>query len=162
MDLTGEIRRLWGDSLAPVTAEIDDTVPERTRAFLTGVGLPTEPIWGLDFEHGDALAPFERAGRRCLPIAGSAGIPIFVVELDTGVVLQWPPDPAESDPPDFVNSDVGLFLLTAGRYFALIRHAGDDGTAAFRRELAAVDPDALAARTFWSYKVVELQSEDDA
>jgi SUKH-4 immunity protein of toxin-antitoxin system len=167
MDLAGEIRRLWGDSLQPETTEIDKAVPERTRAFLSEIGLPTEPFWGLTFARGAELTPFERVGRRCLPIAGDPGLPFLVVELATEALLQWPFDPAESNPPEVVNANVELFLLTAGRYRvmleALHEHDGDpeghiaDLCEGFRRDLAAVDPDAEAPGTLWSRKVDEVQ-----
>jgi SUKH-4 immunity protein of toxin-antitoxin system len=174
MDLAGEIRRLWGDSLQPETTEIDKAVPERTRAFLSEIGLPTEPLWGLTFAHGAALIPFERAGRQCLPIAGHPGLPIpsLVVDLATEALLQWPFDPSESNPPDVVNADLGLFLLTTGRYLAMLealhQHDGDpkghiaDLCEAFRRDLAAVDPAAVEAETFWSEMVDEVQGGHDA
>ncbi|GIJ72826.1 SUKH-4 family immunity protein [Virgisporangium ochraceum] len=177
MNSIEEIRLLWGQ-LIPETGKIDAAVPENVRTFLTDVGLPAKPLWDLDFTRGEALRPFERDGRRCLPIAGypairnSPYVYVFVADLATGALLQWlsdaiwesPPDPAEH-PPAFVNSSVEQFLLTAGRYLAMIdilsAGAGDRATTErFYRNLESADPDALAPSGFWRFKFDELAISD--
>ncbi|GAA2914836.1 hypothetical protein Acy02nite_91800 [Actinoplanes cyaneus] len=167
MDLTQEIRRLWGDALAPETADIDPAVPASTRTYLTEVGLPVTPLFGLTFARGAALTPFERAGRRLLSVAEFPGWPFWVCDLDTEALWSWPPSSVHTGPARFINSGVDLFMLTAGRFTAMLTalhdHDGDpvahitalcDG---FRRDLAAADPPAAAADALWSAEVDELQ-----
>lgn len=159
MDQRDEIRKVWGDKLVPIPAElISPQASEPTRQMLSTVGLPTEtPPLGV-FYHDDRLrTPIEVAGQSYLPIGDDHGVP-FAIQLATDQLYQvYPTAPAYNR---FANSSIADFLYCYGVVYARMSQLqaaarAGESTEEMADELelavAARDAPALAEdRYYWS------------
>lgn len=167
-DLVEQVRRIWDGRLAQIRPEfVDPRVSDRTRRFLTTVGLPTVDVRDITFVHDERLLDiFSRAGRDYLVVTAEPDYR-YGVDLASDEVVclydSYPDDDAAA------NSNIAAFVLTLGLLHTRL-FQGNAGTQASvaaavdtiwdqldRWDPAAVDDDA----SHWSTLLDEYAMEYD-
>ncbi|KKK04491.1 SUKH-4 family immunity protein [Micromonospora sp. HK10] len=167
-DLVDQTRRVWDGRLALIRPElVDPRVSDRTRRFLTAVGLPTVDVRDIAFVHDERLLDvFSRAGRDYLVVTAEPDYRYGVdLESDEVVCLydRYPDDDAPA------NSSLAAFVLTLGLLHTQL-FEGNAGTQAsvadavdtIWDQLDRWDPAAVADEaSHWSTLLDEYAMEYD-
>lgn len=169
--VVGEVRRLWGDQLRPVDhGRVYRGLSTRTREFLTIVGLPMyESNMGVAILPDMLNQPVSRNGREYIPVAAVAGMGlVYAIEVKSDRVYFIGPLKSRCTP-EFLNTDVGLFLLFLGVCekdiidAAGAMDAGADeayeimGRA--RGLLTSMDPEAMREDGSWASQVNDFETD---
>jgi hypothetical protein len=113
-----EVRRVWGDQLAPIRPElVHPLVSMRTREFLTTVGLPTIQVLDIVPIHDERLLDLVSRGHsRYVTLATNEnpGTYRYGVDVATGVVMYLQDEMPQFD--CLANSNIAAFVLMLGLY----------------------------------------------
>jgi hypothetical protein len=164
-----EVRRLWGDQLRPVDpSQVYPGLSGRTREFLTTVGLPVfEPDIGIASIHDLADQSVSRNGRQYVVVAQEVGMGlVYAIDVESDEVCLVS-DTASSDPAEFANADVALFVLFLGVFekdiveaSSAVEEGSDEDFEILRnaRELlTAMDPEAMREGSSWESRLREYE-----
>ncbi|WP_433194645.1 SUKH-4 family immunity protein [Nocardia sp. CA-107356] len=154
-----EVRRIWGDQLQPLPAElVSPRLSVPTREFLSTVGLPaveTVESAGL-IPVRDLRLSFQREDREYIVVAEDIdpGCGVAVEVATDRVFFLWERDPSDRLP---VNSDIALFVWFLGVFqttvleLAEVDHRiGEDLLADRWHQSTSRDPVAMRDdRNYW-------------
>jgi hypothetical protein len=163
-----EIRRLWGDQLRPVgPSQVYPGLSARTREFLTTVGLPVfEPDIGIASIHDLAEQPVFRNDRQYIVVAQEIGIGlVYAIDVESDEVCLV--SDTASDPAEFANTDVALFVLFLGVFekdiveaSGTVEEGSDEDFEILhnaRELLTAMDPEAMREGSSWESRLREYE-----
>jgi hypothetical protein len=166
----GEVRRLWGEQLRPADpGKVYPRLSLRTRQFLAAVGLPVfDSDMGVAVVHDALNQPVSRNGREYLIVGEMIGLGQWhAIDVETDQVCLIG-EPESSDPPEFLNTDVALYVLVLGVFEKDIIEASstvdEDSDEAYeitdraRALLTAMDPDAMSEGSPWESLLSDMES----
>jgi SUKH-4 immunity protein len=161
-----EVRRIWGDQVGPVAADlVSPRLSATSRGFLTSVGLPTVPVQEIEpIAHERLGESTFLHGREYIVVAESYDHRTrYGIDVKTDEVWYLDPDPANTC---LFNSSIALYVLFLGVYQRTVlelkvtdQDTLENAVAGVWSQLEARDPAATDSDNYWEPILDQVVSE---